>query len=216
MQTWKIQCGILHVCILNCNIDGIFSIVYRQYVETFPFIHTVNQENMNEIDKNDFWNWAHSDFLSNAQRGILAEYIVGMALNCLSKKRIEWDAYDLVTNSGIKVEVKSAAYLQSWKQNKLSEIRFDIGKKKSWYAETNAFNKTCERSADVYIFSVLSEKNRNQINPLNLRQWFFMVLPSKIINSKFGKQKTVGLAALEKLGVRRLAFEEIKAEIENG
>ncbi|MCE5210818.1 MAG: hypothetical protein LLG40_04635 [Deltaproteobacteria bacterium] len=171
---------------------------------------------MDKIDKNDFWNWAHSDFLSNAQRGILAEYIVGKALNCLKNRRQEWNAYDLVTDSGIKVEVKSAAYLQSWEQNKLSKIRFDIGQKKSWFAETNTFNKICDRSADVYIFSVLSEKDRNKIDPLNLRQWFFIALPSKIINRKFGEQKTVGLSVLEKLGVRRLAFEELKAEIENG
>jgi DNA-binding XRE family transcriptional regulator len=29
---------------------------------------------MNDINKDDFWRWAHSDFLSNAQRGVLAEY----------------------------------------------------------------------------------------------------------------------------------------------
>lgn len=171
---------------------------------------------MDKIDKNNFWNWAHSDFLSNAQRGILAEFIVGTALNCLKKKRLEWDAYDLVTDSGIKVEVKSAAYLQSWSQNKLSEIRFDIGQKKSWFAETNTFDQVGERSADVYVFSVLSEKDRKKIDPLNLKQWFFIVLPSKTIDSKFGKQKTVGLSTLENLGVRHLAFEELKAEIENG
>ncbi len=171
---------------------------------------------MDKIDKNDFWNWAHSDFLSNAQRGILAEYIVGKALNCLSGKRLEWNACDLITDSGIKVEVKSAAYLQVWEQNKLSEIRFDISQKKSWFAETNTFNKARERSADVYVFSVLAEKDRKNIDPLNLRQWFFIVLPAKTINSKFGKQKTVSLSTLEKLGVRRLTFEELKEEIENG
>lgn len=170
---------------------------------------------MDKIDKNDFWNWAHSDFLSNAQRGILAEYIVGKALNCLKGKRLEWNAYDLVTNSGIKIEVKSAAYLQSWEQNKFSEIRFDIGQKKSWYTETNTFNKASERSADLYVFSVLSEKDRKKIDPLNLKQWFFMVLPTGTINIRFGKQKTVGLSTLENLGVRHLAFEEIKAAIEN-
>jgi len=62
----------------------------------------------------------------------------------------------------------------------------------------------------------LAEKDRNIIDPLNLKQWFFMVLSSKTINSKFGKQKTVGLSTLENLGVRRLAFEELKAEIEIG
>lgn len=72
---------------------------------------------MNDIDKDDFWRWAHSDFLSNAQRGVLAEYIVGTALNCLKKKRLEWDAHDFVTDGGIKIEVKSAAY------DKLSCVR---------------------------------------------------------------------------------------------
>ena len=115
---------------------------------------------MTIIDKNDYWNWAHNDFLSNAQRGILAEFIVGKALNCLNEKRLEWNAYDLVTTSGIKVEVKSAAYIQLWEQSKMSEIRFDIAQKKSWFAETNTFHKISERSADVYVFSVLSEKDR--------------------------------------------------------
>jgi hypothetical protein len=64
---------------------------------------------MNKLDKNYFWRWAYSDFLSNAQRGVLAEYIVGTALNCLKEKRLEWDAHDLVTEDGIKIEVKSAA-----------------------------------------------------------------------------------------------------------
>lgn len=66
---------------------------------------------------NMFWSWAHSDLMNNAERGRLAEFIVSMALNCNSPSRVEWDAYDLSTEDGIKIEVKSSAYLQTWHQN---------------------------------------------------------------------------------------------------
>lgn len=63
----------------------------------------------------DFWRWSVSDILSNATRGRLAEFIIATAVNIDIKQiRDEWGAFDLETPSGIKIEVKSAAYLQSW------------------------------------------------------------------------------------------------------
>jgi hypothetical protein len=58
----------------------------------------------------EFWQWSSSDLVGNALRGVLAEYIVASALGCDAGTRTEWDAHDLVTKDGIKVEVKSAAY----------------------------------------------------------------------------------------------------------
>ena len=63
-------------------------------------------------DLRQFWRWACSDLIGNAQRGVLAEYIVGLALGCVADGvRVEWDASDLLTEAGIRVEVKSSAYL---------------------------------------------------------------------------------------------------------
>ncbi len=63
----------------------------------------------------DFWRWSVSDILSNATRGRFAEFIVGTAVGIDPKNlRDEWDAYDLTTSDGIRIEVKSAAYIQSW------------------------------------------------------------------------------------------------------
>src|SRR5688572_14217882 len=81
----------------------------------------------NEIETNytllDFWRWSVSDILSNATRGRFAEFIVGTVLNINPLNlRDEWDAFDLITNSGIKIEVKSAAYIQSWNQKQFSKI----------------------------------------------------------------------------------------------
>jgi hypothetical protein len=48
-------------------------------------------------------------------RGVLAEYIVALAMGIDTEEgvRREWDAYGLVLGDGTKVEVKSAAYIQS-------------------------------------------------------------------------------------------------------
>lgn len=62
----------------------------------------------------DFWRWAYSDLLSNATRGVLAEFIVAKTLGCKTLVREPWDASDLVTPDGIRVEIKTSADLQSW------------------------------------------------------------------------------------------------------
>ena len=81
----------------------------------------------------DFWAWAYSDLLGNAMRGVLAEYLVGTALGCVhGRTRLEWDAWDLRTEGGIRVEIKSAAHLQSWRQSAYSRISFDIRPTTAW------------------------------------------------------------------------------------
>lgn len=73
----------------------------------------------------DFWQWAYSDILSNRNRAVFAEFLVGHALDCLQVPRIEWDAVDLRYN-GFRIEVKSAAAVQSWFQRRPSRVAFGI------------------------------------------------------------------------------------------
>ena len=56
----------------------------------------------------------------------MAEFIVASAIEVLEKPREEWDAYDLIAKSGLKIEIKSSSYLQSWEQSELSKIIFGI------------------------------------------------------------------------------------------
>ena len=87
-------------------------------------------------DMFSFWQWSSSDLLGNTMRGVLAEYIVATALNALGERpRQEWVAYDILTPEGIKVEVKSSAYLQTWSQKKLSAVLFRIAPTKGWDPE---------------------------------------------------------------------------------
>lgn len=115
----------------------------------------------------EFWAWSSSDLLSNALRGQLAEFIVGTALGCLKNTaiRTEWDAYDLVTTSGVRIEVKSTAYLQSWGPTAPASLRFSIAERYAWDARTNSSATERSRSADVYVFCVHTETSPPERRP---------------------------------------------------
>jgi hypothetical protein len=159
----------------------------------------------------DFWRWSASDLVSNAARGILAEYIVASALGlgAAGKIRSEWDAYDLLTADGIKIEVKSAAYLQSWYHKKLSAISFGIRPTTGWNDATNERGGDLKRQSDVYVFCVLHHQDKETLDPLNLDQWTFYILPSAILDEKCPIQKSIGLKSLLKLNPGIARYDEI-------
>ncbi len=145
----------------------------------------------------EFWRWSGSDLLGNTMRGILAEYIVGLALGCTAQgTRREWDAADLVTADGVKVEVKSAAYLQTWTQERLSRISFGIQPTTGWDATTNTVSEARQRQADVYVFAVLTNITKRTVDPLDLDQWDFHVLPTARLNEAVPQKRTISLARL--------------------
>ena len=61
----------------------------------------------------DFWRWAYSDLLNNTHRGVLAEFLVHSALETKDVTRADWLPFDLTSPSGLRIEVKSSAYLQA-------------------------------------------------------------------------------------------------------
>lgn len=158
----------------------------------------------------DFWEWAYHDLLTNTVRGVLAEFIVKMALGDNSDSRIAWDAYDL-ESEGLKVEVKSASYLQSWQQEKLSEIKFDIAPKEH-AANKGEKSYVVKRHADVYVFCLLNHKELKTVNPLNMDQWTFYVVPSSVLDEKVGAQKSIVLRPLKDLGAVECSFDELRKE----
>ncbi|CAN5415217.1 hypothetical protein BH10ACI1_BH10ACI1_35020 [soil metagenome] len=147
----------------------------------------------------DFWKWSVSDLVSNATRGILAEFLVASALGASNGVRNEWDPFDVLLTDGTKLEVKSAAYLQSWAHSKLSKISFTIRQTYAWDSETNKLASELRRQSDIYIFCLLKHLDKETVNPMNLDQWQFYLLPSKILDEKIPQQKTISLAKLLKL-----------------
>lgn len=158
-----------------------------------------------------FWSWACLDLLSNTMRGVLAEYIVGLALDCVDgRTRLEWDAADLRTADGARVEVKSSAYLQSWQQQQPSRISFDIRPTTGWDAPTNTYATERKRQADVYVFCVFTPTDKDDADPLNLDQWDFYVMSTNRLNAAVGEQKTITLTSLRRHEPLKCAFAKLR------
>ncbi|WP_405817539.1 hypothetical protein OG241_23415 [Streptomyces sp. NBC_01390] len=154
----------------------------------------------------EFWSWACSDLANNTMRGVLAEYLVATALSAATGTRIEWDTVDIRTPEKWRVEVKSAAYLQSWAQPQLSKIEFSIAPASGWDAQTGATSAAVMRRSDVYVFCLLHHQDKQTLDPLDLSQWTFLVLPTWVLDERCPTQRTVRLSSLERLSPLKTDF----------
>ena len=163
----------------------------------------------------DFWQWSASDILSNATRGIFAEFIVATAVGAnLKEPREEWARYDVVSKDGIKIEVKTSAYLQRWHQDKLTDIRFSISPARFWDPYTNKVSSKRKRYADVYVFCLLACKDKSKVDPLNLEQWEFYVLSIDEVNGYKRSQSSITLKSLQRLA-KSVSYSELYSAIKN-
>jgi hypothetical protein len=163
-----------------------------------------------------FWQWTTSDMVSNATRGRLAEYVVARALGVpTDNPRDEWAAFDLQTPSGTRIEVKSAAYIQSWHQAKLSSIIFNVRKTRAWDAATNVQSSEARRHADVYVFALLAHTDKTTIDPLNMNQWRFYALPTTSLDARTRSQHSITLNSLERLCGEAVHYAELRQAVAN-
>jgi hypothetical protein len=148
----------------------------------------------------------------------LAEFIVAKALGISTAVRTVWAAYDLLMTvepgRQLKIEVKSAAYLQGWEQEKYSMIQFDVRKTKALDEATSIYAGTSKRQADVYVFALLKHRDRPTIEPLDLSQWEFYVLPTATLNDEIGEGHSISLKALEKL-TATVSFSNLRLAVAN-
>lgn len=174
-----------------------------------------NEEKELRFQLIDFWKWNQSDLISNANRGKLAEFIVAMAIDYdHSTVREEWDAFDLITANGIKIEVKSAAYIQSWKQTKPSKIQFGIKPTHAWEGTDQNIRGELKRQSDVYVMCLLKHQEQETLDPMKLEQWEFYVVSTALLNEQFGNQKQISLASLKRIADPCL-FAEVKNQIDD-
>lgn len=127
-----------------------------------------------EATVRDFWAFAMSDLRTNNVRGYLAEFLVAKAVGA-GGFRIEWDAYDVLTPDGVRIEVKSAGYLQTWDQRRLSRISFGSMKGRTWSVELGQ-SASATLNADVYVFAVQTAVQHESYDPLDISQWQFYIL----------------------------------------
>lgn len=132
----------------------------------------------------DFWRFAMQDLQMNNTRGYLAEFLVGRALG-ITSNRVEWDPFDLLwhpnSTESVRIEVKSSAYLQSWRQRQLSKPSFSGLKGKVLNEETGEYSPRADYNADVYVMCLNSQKDPDTFDPLDINQWKFFVVPRHLL-----------------------------------
>ena len=161
----------------------------------------------------DFWCWSTSDLLSNTTRGVLAEFLVATALGISSSGvREPWAAYDLDAD-GLKIEVKSSAYLQAWFQERPSSVVFEIPLTRAWSPDTNAVAVEPARQADVYVFAVLKHTQKSTVNPLDVSQWEFHVIATTELNARIAGRRSVTLKALRAISSGPVSFHALNDRI---
>jgi hypothetical protein len=134
-----------------------------------------------------FYRWNSGNLLENRTRGAFAEWLVHEALGIESEFREEWAPVDAVIN-GITMEIKSAAFEQSWEQAAPTRIVFPIS----------------QRVAQLYVFCLLSGRE-----PDDTSTWTFWVVPTTALP----KQDSISLEPLKALAGESVSYEELAAGI---
>lgn len=165
------------------------------------------------FDLLSFWQWSASDVVSNATRGVLAEYLVAHAIGAAGGVRDEWAACDLLDPRDMPIEVKSAAYIQSWHQERFSTITFNCSKTLAWDPETNRQDTVKCRQAKVYVFALLAHKDQATLNPLDVSQWEFYVVPTVVLDRRERSQHSITLKSLRDLHGEPVGYADLKRAI---
>jgi hypothetical protein len=109
---------------------------------------------------------------------VLAEFLVAEQLGLTGTRRKGWDNYDLLTKSGLRVEVKASGYLQGWAQATHSRLNFGRVVGRPWDENTNEFGAEPEVRADVFVFAVQTCRDHASYDALDVGQWEFYVVPA--------------------------------------
>lgn len=184
-----------------------------EVVPPHPLRRVLGDERFAGIDAAvlDFWRWGFSDLRLNIVRGVLAEYLVAVAVGAMDTPKEEWANFDVLTPSGIRVEVKASAYWQSWGQRGPSKTVFS-GLTARSLREDGSYSEGREVRADVFVFALQACLDRERYDPLDVGQWEFRVLPARVIRD--AAQRSVGIGFLDTHGAQAVAWDGLADAIE--
>jgi len=67
----------------------------------------------------------------------------------------------------------------------------------------------------VYVFALLAHTDKTTIDPLNLDQWRFYVLPTATLDGRTRSQHSITLRSLEKLCSEAITYAGLSKAVEN-
>ena len=142
--------------------------------------------------------------MNNVHRAHFVECLIAVVLGeeweLTWQQGWDWAAWDLESQSGIRLEVKQSALKQAWDRPSNTPrraARFDIAPRQGyWTRDGSSWVDRPGRPADVYVFAWHGENESELCDQRDAEQWRFFVVQKQYL--PIG-QKTIVLTALEKL-----------------
>jgi hypothetical protein len=160
----------------------------------------------------DFWRWALGDLRMNNARGYLAEFLVARAVRSPQPARIEWADYDVTAPNGARIEVKTSAYLQSWRQDKLSAPRFSlVGAAEAWDEARDEYYRDHRPRVDLWVFCLQTCRSHDEYRPLDVGQWRFWVASNAAIEAL--AQKSAALSTIERIAGAGMGWHQLREAV---
>jgi hypothetical protein len=140
-----------------------------------------------------------------AQRhtGKLAECLVAHAIGVTDPPTDACAWYDLThPTTRDTIEVRSSAFLQTDGGGYLPPLydpAFKIAPTQLHDPKLRKYAGPRRRWPAVYVFALLAHTDRAIVDPLNVAQWKFYVVPTASLDARSLTQKVIGLAPMKKL-----------------
>jgi hypothetical protein len=156
----------------------------------------------------DFWHWSFSDMCDDVLKGQFAEWLVTLLLGLRCERQLHWPNTDVVTQTGVRIEVKSSSYWQSWKlwgeggKPKPVSVASQTQERRISFAglkiRDDKPGSEPDYHSDLYVFAFQTQRDPRLWNALDLRQWEFYMLTKDEL-------KTIGTGSVSLIMVRKKA-----------
>ena len=154
-----------------------------------------------------FYKWAFGDLTEqDSDIGILAEYLVGDLLGCLPPSRKVNAPFDLITKSGVTIEVKATTHKYA-RKGKTPYYRWKVS------TQSEAL-KGGRAIADYWLFLTAAFPRENSCTPhvvqaFDLKNWKVCVVTGEKLRTA-GCTRYVSESTLRRLGVEAFPLGELK------
>lgn len=154
-----------------------------------------------------FYKWAFGDLTEqDSDVGIIAEYLVGDILGCLPPSRKVNAPFDLITKSGVTVEVKATTHKRTPK-GRTPYYCWDVS------TQSEALKGNCQ-IADIWLFLIATfpratSRVPRTLQALDLANWKAYVVTGEKLRTA-GCTKYVSESTLKRLGIELFPLGELK------
>lgn len=143
----------------------------------------------------DFWSWAFSDLLDHDVRAAFAQFVVCLGLDRTALPRVSWTGGDLPYR-GRSLRVVHLGHVAAWDVDAPATVWQGAEGERDphWSRQRDAVVELGgEGAADCWIVSHDPRRDPRALDPLDVAEWEFFVLPHHAVELEAGPERVLAL-----------------------